>query len=314
MISSAASTPSNGRIAAVIPAYNAEATLERAITSAQAQTHPVDEIWIVDDGSSDATLSIAHEFALEDARVTVLHRDVPSGAPGAPRNLAILSTSAEWIAFLDADDEWLAEKTALQIPYLAPEADVVFGNILVEEGGTWRPVNLTRVQPEDPVATLAYSNHVPVVTVIARREAILRDGGFDESRELAGVEDWHLWLKIALSRGRFVEVPHTLAKYYHTSGSLTTGHLETHLDASRTVLERLATEHPDNPDLPAGLRASAQRHAMYRLKVLRDKRTPYRAVPGLIKNALRDDPSSRIFHLALASLAHKVGGSILRGR
>jgi len=99
-------------IAAVIPAYNVGHCLCRAIESVLAQTRPADEIIVVDDGSTDGTAEAASSFA---GRVRFI-RQQHAGASVA-RNTAVEAAGSEWIAFLDADDEWLPHKLAEQIEF-----------------------------------------------------------------------------------------------------------------------------------------------------------------------------------------------------
>jgi succinoglycan biosynthesis protein ExoO len=92
-------------IAAVIPLYNKEPYVARAITSVLAQTRLVDEIIVVDDASTDG--SLREVAAFQDPRLRVFHRTDPlqRGLP-ATRNLGIRSATSRWIALLDADDCW----------------------------------------------------------------------------------------------------------------------------------------------------------------------------------------------------------------
>ena len=89
------------RISVVIPAYNAEPFLRRSIDSALAQTYKPFEIVLVDDGSTDATASIAKEYG-EEVRYIFQN----NGGEPVARNTGIDSSKGDWIAFLDADDEW----------------------------------------------------------------------------------------------------------------------------------------------------------------------------------------------------------------
>ena len=91
----------------VIPAYNAESFLEEAIRSVHAQTLPVSEIVVVADACSDKTKEIASTLG---ARVFEQHNRNMS----ATLNFAIRQTTQPWIALLDADDYWAADKIALQ--------------------------------------------------------------------------------------------------------------------------------------------------------------------------------------------------------
>lgn len=94
-------------ISVVIPALNAEATIERAIESVLGQTHSDLEVIVVDDGSTDGTTEIAEFWARRDARVRV--RTQQHAGPGAARNAGIDVATGEWLAFLDADDEFKPE-------------------------------------------------------------------------------------------------------------------------------------------------------------------------------------------------------------
>jgi succinoglycan biosynthesis protein ExoO len=92
-------------ISAVIPLYNKEPYIARAISSVLAQTRPVDEIIVVDDASTDGSLERVKAF--QDSRIRLLRRTDPMqrGLP-ATRNLGIRSATSRWIALLDADDRW----------------------------------------------------------------------------------------------------------------------------------------------------------------------------------------------------------------
>lgn len=88
----------------VIPLFNKEPHVLEAVMSALAQSHSPREVIIVDDGSSDGSLTVVR--AITDARVRILTRSPPGPGGYAARNLGIKQASGEWIAFLDADDIW----------------------------------------------------------------------------------------------------------------------------------------------------------------------------------------------------------------
>ena len=101
---------SDTRTAILIAAYNAEATLERAVMSALAQPEAA-EVCIVDDASFDATLARGQALAARDGRVKVLSLPANAG-PSAARNAAIAATVSPWLAVLDADDYLLDGRLA----------------------------------------------------------------------------------------------------------------------------------------------------------------------------------------------------------
>ena len=91
-------------VSVIIPAYNAEHTLEKAVTSAASQTHENLEILVVNDGSTDGTLALAERLAGKDSRIRVLDRK--NGGVSRARNEGLLAAAGEDITFLDADD-WM---------------------------------------------------------------------------------------------------------------------------------------------------------------------------------------------------------------
>ncbi|MGE0740466.1 MAG: glycosyltransferase family 2 protein [Hyphomonadaceae bacterium] len=125
------------RIAVLIAAYNAEATLDRAVASALAQPETA-EVCIVDDCSSDATLALARAWSERDGRVVALAQSVNCG-PASARNAAIAATSAPWLTILDADDYMLAGRLKATMT-MAGEADFIADALMrVSEGETPDP-------------------------------------------------------------------------------------------------------------------------------------------------------------------------------
>ncbi|MEP6591916.1 MAG: glycosyltransferase family A protein [Gemmatimonadota bacterium] len=199
----------SGRVTVVIPAFNAAASIERAIRSAQAQLRVPDEIIVVDDGSGDATAELA---AASGVRVL---RQVNAG-PGAARNAGIAASDSEWIALLDADDAWRPNRLTRQLASAIPR------DVAVVYCGHDMPNQVTPM----PLATADFAelwdrNRIPTSTVLLRRAAWEAVGGFDESRELIGVEDYNLWLRLAHAGWRMVGIQERLVDYQPTEASLT---------------------------------------------------------------------------------------------
>ena len=89
-------------ISVIVPVYNAEKYLQRCIRSILAQTYENFEILIVDDGSKDSSGQLCDEFALQDSRIHVTHKN--NGGPGSARTVGLRQAKGEYIAFVDADD------------------------------------------------------------------------------------------------------------------------------------------------------------------------------------------------------------------
>ena len=93
------------KVSIIVPAYNAEKTIARAISSIQAQTHTDWELLVIDDGSTDRTAAIAEDIAVSDPRICVLRNEVNRGV-SASRNRGLDKARGRCIAFLDSDDEY----------------------------------------------------------------------------------------------------------------------------------------------------------------------------------------------------------------
>src|SRR5512143_1318657 len=99
-------------VSVIIPTWNRGDTILGAIRSALEQSHPVREVLVCDDGSTDGSEAIVH--ALSDFRVKWLP-GAHGGMPAVPRNRGVEASESEWIAFLDSDDRWSPEKLECQI-------------------------------------------------------------------------------------------------------------------------------------------------------------------------------------------------------
>ena len=109
------------RFSVIIPAYNAAATLARAIESVQKQTWPAHEIIVVDDGSTDHSARVAAGFG---AAVTLVQQ--PNAGVSAARNAGARVASGNWLAFLDADDWYYPDRLKLHGEWIASDASLDF--------------------------------------------------------------------------------------------------------------------------------------------------------------------------------------------
>ena len=102
-------------VSVIIPYYNRQATILRALASVAAQTYRNYEIILINDGSEDHSREIVDKFILEHPQLEIIHIEQRNQGPSIARNKGIEASKGEYIAFLDSDDEWLPEKLERQI-------------------------------------------------------------------------------------------------------------------------------------------------------------------------------------------------------
>ena len=203
----------------IIPAFNAAAMIDETLRSARGQTHANLEIIVVDDGSTDATIEIVEKHARADERVQLV-RQPANGGPSAARNRAIELSKGAFIAPLDADDLWRADKLSRQLDAFAdPRVGLVYSwYAIIDADSLIRFLDSRSEADGDVVAALCERNFVgngsaPLMT----RAAVLEAGGYDE--QLRGCEDYKLLFRIA-ERHRFALVRDFLVGYRDRPDSL----------------------------------------------------------------------------------------------
>lgn len=238
----------------IVPAFNVEKTLAETLHALLAQTYPSFEIIIVDDGSSDATARIAHDFA-RDRRIRVIRQE-NRGLAGA-RNTGIAAARGDVIGFCDADDLWLPEKLAAHVKHLNahPKIGISYsGSALINDAGT--PMGQSqrpRLKAVD-AALIFKRNPIGNGSAVVLRRAVFdaiayrpqnehsRDWYFDETFRQS--EDIECWLRIALSTDwAFEGVPGLLTQYRISAGGLSSA-----TDRQLAAWERMVTKlTPLNP-------------------------------------------------------------------
>lgn len=194
------STASN--ISVVIPAYNAEDYVARAIDSALTQSHPPLEILVVDDGSRDQTAAVARRLA---GPVRVLQQ--PNAGPSAARNHGVREARGEWIAFLDADDAWLPYKLERQVRFLHDDRTGIVHCYVVNVSDRFR------YDGELTFDRLWRQNVIGTSTAVIRKSMWEQLGGFTEDRSLIGAEDYNFWLRAAAAGWRIAVCREELSHY-----------------------------------------------------------------------------------------------------
>jgi glycosyltransferase involved in cell wall biosynthesis len=202
----------------IIPVYNAEEHIAETIQSVFAQTYRDYEIIAVDDGSTDNTLKVLRRF---EPQIKVLTKT--NGGPASARNLAINSSTGEYIAFLDSDDIWIGDKLEEQVAFLDKntEMGLLFGEALmfVDEKGERKIRGKIGYTGDPRFCQLLYGDFIPNSTVIIRRACIDKVGLLNENKELIAAEDYEYWMRIA-KFFQIAAIPRPLVYYRIREGNL----------------------------------------------------------------------------------------------
>ncbi len=205
-------------VTAVVPAYNAEATLDETLRSVRSQTHRALEILVVDDGSRDRTAEIALAHAAADRRVRLVQQ--ANAGVAAARNHGIAEAQAALVAPVDADDLWAPVKIERQLAALrrgGPTFALVYTwSALIAADSRIITLGDRETEEGDVLARMCRGNLVGNGSAaLMRRRAVLEVGGYDptlRARRAQGCEDWLLYCKIA-ARHRVALVPEFLTGY-----------------------------------------------------------------------------------------------------
>jgi teichuronic acid biosynthesis glycosyltransferase TuaG len=252
---------SGPRFSVILPIYNGEGSVGRAVDSVRAQSDPDWELVAVDDGSTDSSFEILSDAAARDDRIRV-YRISNSGGPARPRNKAIAEARGRSLCLLDQDDYWLPEKLALQRPLLElPGVGIVYGDAWVEKPGTERHLYSElcgQGQSGRVAAELISSNFIPALTAVVPAEVARAVGPLDE--RLVGVDEYHWWLRISMAGYRVVGLATPVSVYCVTETNLSHDH-DLYLSSLDKCLRDLARLHPHWRQAISERREEERRHA-----------------------------------------------------
>lgn len=186
-------------ISVIIPAFNAQAYLSEAVESVLGQSRGRFEVIVVDDGSTDDTVRVAERYS---DRVRYLYQE--NRGVGAARMRGVSGSRGPLLAFLDSDDRWVQEKTALQLARLEadPRLEAVFGHARQFLSPELDPRSLPAIRPETEVLPAQLSS-----AMLIRRDAFERVGSFEVAGAMKRAADVD-WFARAVEAGlRFQMIP-----------------------------------------------------------------------------------------------------------
>ena len=209
-------------VSVIIPAYRAAKTIGRTLASIGAQTLPPKEIVIVDDGSDDDTVAAVEAYGpkLGDIALKLIQQE--NRGAGAARNRAVAEATQPYVAFIDADDEWLADKLARTMAEIEGTDRVLVAHDYFDvtpSGDVHCHCAQHFTDNPDPYVALYRKGYIPSCSVVARRDAVVAAGGFDES--LPNAQDFELWLAMLEDPATQFHVFDTpLLRYHRTDGGI----------------------------------------------------------------------------------------------
>lgn len=203
-------------VSAIIPCYNSQFTIGRAINSLLHQSVSIDEIIVVNDGSVDNSLQVLQSITKGNDKIKILNQE-NRGVSNA-RNVAINEARGEFILTLDADDYF--EPTFVEKAMATFLDDERYGAVMC---GYVRIVDNKKVLPYIPSEISLKScllNNGALSCLLFKRSAIIEAGGYDE-KMIKGYEDWDLNIRILKSGYTFGIMKEVLFNYTDTEGSRT---------------------------------------------------------------------------------------------
>jgi glycosyltransferase involved in cell wall biosynthesis len=239
--------PNSPKVSVVVPIFNSERTLTRAIDSVLAQTLSDWEIILVDDGSTDGTADLIAQTKLD--RVTHIRHPQNRGAAAA-RNSGIAAARGRWIAFLDSDDVWKPDKLERQIAALERHGDQnVMGcatGYSLHKNGRDLTVSLRMAANQFRHQILYGCTISPGTTLLVERSVFDEIGMFNPA--LRKLEDWD-WLLRFAERYELLFVPDVLAEIYATKRGPTQKEFNLVADAVALIRTKHLSHYPILPKL-----------------------------------------------------------------
>lgn len=286
-------TERNPDVSVILPTRNRARSIVRAAASVLAQTHGSLELLVVDDASSDDTAALL--ATIDDPRMKVIRLERPGGAAAA-RNRGLAAASGAFAAFQDSDDAWRPHKLAVHLEAMgAAPASVIasVGSFCHHRGDAARDVVHTPgvVTGREVAQRIVNGLSLGTVSLVARRDAVARAGGFDET--LPRLQDIELCLRLA-ALGDFVFTNAVLADVFHGADSIS---------ADATRFEEAITAVAHKHEAVFRRHARGYSYQLYRAGKYHAFESRYRTAVPLLVRSLRRHPANWRSLLMLAAIA-----------
>ena len=252
-------------ISVIVPAYNSATTIVETISSVLQQTFPDFELIVINDGSTDQTLELLS--TVKDPRLKIF--SYSNGGMSTALNRGITHAEGEFIAFLDHDDLWTADKLELQLAALQehPEAGVAYSwnYFMDEKGESFYAITPIFFEGNVYAQLLVHNFIINGSNCIVRKQVVESVGEFDPA--VGGSADWDYWLRLA-AHSSFVVVRQYQVFYRVSSGSMSANieHME---QSTLAVIEKAFQSAPlEMQSLKKQSLASAYTYLAYKYSIV----------------------------------------------
>ncbi len=229
-------------ISVIMPVYNGEQTITETIASLLQQTYSNWELIVINDGSSDRTPALVQDILAQHPRIQGSLLSYPQTGACASRNRGAVQAQGEFLAFLDADDLWTADKLALQLQALqsSPTAKVAYSwTDYIDTTGKFLYPGGHATHQGNVYEYLLLGNFLENGSnALIARDAFRQVEGFDES--VIGVDEWDLFIRMTQQANfpcEFVVVPQVQVFYRLSNRSLSAS-IDRQASECRKVIDR----------------------------------------------------------------------------
>ena len=209
-------------VSIITATYNSAKYIGDTIESVLNQTHQYWELIIIDDASTDDTISIVKQYQKGNPKIHLLQNDNNSGA-AVTRNRGVSYARGRYIAFLDGDDLWKPHKLAVQVSFMLENAIAVSYSSYewIDETGSPLAVQI-KALPELSSSKIEKSNYIGNLTGMYDTTII----GKIEAPLLRKRQDWGVWIFAIRKAGKAYGIPDSLAYYRVRQGSISSNKLD----------------------------------------------------------------------------------------
>ncbi|MGB3695679.1 MAG: glycosyltransferase [Spirulinaceae cyanobacterium] len=298
-------------ISIIVPVYNGEETIGETIESVRQQNFSDWELIIIDDGSTDSTLTIVE--GIPDSRIKTF--SFSNAGQAISRNRGIAKASGKYISFLDADDLWTLDKLECQLKALRenPQAAVAYSwmNFIDESSHFVQKGSYVKfagdIYPNLLLMNFLGNGSNPLI----RKEALDKVGGFETS--VIPAEDWDMWLRLAADYP-FILVPKPQVLYRISPSSQSTNitNLES---ASLKVIDRAFSQAPQSLHyLKKTSLANLYKYLIYKVLINNPQRRKGITALKLLGQAFKNEPKLSAYPVSYKVILKSVMTIVLSGR